>query len=67
MGRSFGEANIARNNRTAYAILKIGGNLLHHFLREFCTGIVHRKKDTADFKVGIDFFLHSFNGLQQKR
>ena len=35
--------------------------------REFCTGIVHRKKDTADFKVGIDFFLHSFNGLQQKR
>src|SRR4030042_4562818 len=64
IGRCFRKLDVAGNDRMEDFLLKILRHLLHHFVGDPGAGVVHGKKDAADFQGGIDPSLNGFNGLQ---
>jgi hypothetical protein len=66
VGRSFGKADIPRNNGRKHRILKIGAYLFYHVICKLGSGVVHGKKNPPYSQRPVQAALNTPDGLQKQ-
>ena len=63
--RCLAKAGISVYHSLKYEILEVGPSLLDHVVCESEARVIHREKDSLDFKGRIELVLNDFDGIQQ--